>query len=233
MKLNLTLQTTKWVGFDLDNTLHDYIGASTTALNAVFQLLEATSSINPEEARASYIKILADATQSAFSDRTKTSRDFRSERFSRLLQTFDKDNPDLIEKILDTYESNLDQNLRLYEGAIELITHFKNLGLNIALITEGPEDAQKRAVQRLGIQPLIDRLFTSNAQGISKIDGLFSTVLRELGIQAEELLVIGDSFDRDIQPATALGIPCIHLTSGQSVHENTCSSLAMIRVLSR
>lgn len=84
--------------------------------------------------------------------------------------------------------------------------YLKAHGIKVAIITEGPIDAQEWALQQLGLMPLIDRLFTSNQEGISKKDGLFQIALKKLHISANKILHICDSYHHDIVPARVLGI---------------------------
>lgn len=51
----------KWIGFDLDDTLHSYRRASGQACEAVFEYLDEEFGCGAEELKAAYTQILKDA----------------------------------------------------------------------------------------------------------------------------------------------------------------------------
>jgi putative hydrolase of the HAD superfamily len=50
------------------------------------------------------------------------------------------------------------------------------------MVTKGPQDAQEWTLDRKGLKGNIDFLVTGNDFGVSKVDGLFKRVMKELGI---------------------------------------------------
>lgn len=61
------------------------------------------------------------------------------------------------------------------------------------------------------VAALIDRFFCSSEYGVSKGEGLFRHVLRDMRARPEMLLHIGDNPHADLVAPTALGIPALHL----------------------
>ncbi len=60
--------------------------------------------------------------------------------------------------------------------------------------------------EELGIESLFDSIVDSAVVGVRKPDPLiFSIAMRKLGALSPETAVIGDSYDRDIQPAKSIG----------------------------
>ncbi|UPK97393.1 hypothetical protein LCI18_008328 [Fusarium solani-melongenae] len=215
-KLLETLQTKTWFGFDLDDTLHEFRRASRAA---VAHCLTRISNENPhikiEKLQEQYQIILKQGTASAFTD-GKTSHDYRRERFSGTLSHFEL-NHDSIEELLQDYERVLVENLTLKPGAFLLLKAIKESGRRITVITEGPQDAQERAVRDLGIASYIDFLATTNRFGVAKTSGLFGRVLKHLDIQPSDIVYVGDSKERDVEPATHAGIYTIHLREDLAV----------------
>ena len=111
----------------------------------------------------------------------------------------------VVSELLESYEVTLLESLKLKECTLELLSTLKDTGKKIVIITEGPVDAQKRTIERLGIEGCIDFLFTTNQFGVSKVDGLFAKVLKRLNILPSEMLYIGDSEERDKMPAMKEG----------------------------
>ncbi|KAL8904350.1 MAG: hypothetical protein Q9207_003329 [Kuettlingeria erythrocarpa] len=91
------------------------------------------------------------------------------------------------------------------------------MGEQIVLVTEGPEDAQQWTLEHLGIADKVDALITSNAIGKSKVDGLFGVVFQQLGIEAGDMVFVGDDWKRDVLPARQEGIMTVFYDEQGSV----------------
>ncbi|KAI4683834.1 uncharacterized protein J4E84_006673 [Alternaria hordeiaustralica] len=214
------LKNATWYFFDLDDTLHEFRKASSAAVDATLHLIleyhahHKLSSCKPltvAELRAEYLKILKTGTSAAFVD-GKSSHEYRAERFQGVMNAFGIDcTEQQMQVLLDTYETAIMQNLQLKEGAIPLLQTLKQQGKSIAIITEGPQDSQERTVAALGLEPYFDRLVTTNKLGVAKIDGLFGKALEMIGVKSEEVVMVGDSWDRDVVPAVEAGITCVWL----------------------
>lgn len=195
----------KWIGFDLDDTLHFFKKSSGAASEAVFSYIGNAFSIPAEELRHSYKKILAAAQSTNFSE-GKTSRQYRKERFGKLLEDFSVSAPLQLEEALDIYDEKLAKSLQLKDGALEALTASKRAGLSVMIITEGPQDAQVITIDRLGLAPFVDLLVTSAAEQVSKSDGLFSRAFEKAQCSPSEVIYIGDSIERDIIPTSQMGV---------------------------
>ncbi|KAI4271127.1 MAG: hypothetical protein LQ337_006233 [Flavoplaca oasis] len=217
---------THW-GFDLDDTLHEFRKASSTAATAVFEYLAANTKNSStktrptiEDLKATYSQILTRTTSNAFSD-GKTSDEYRSDRFAALMQAHNllpsSSSKSTIQHLLDLYKSTLLVSLKLKSGASELLTLLKFLNKTIIIITEGPEDAQTWTLEHLGIADKVDVLMTSNHVGKSKTEGLFKDVLKRLGVKAENMVFVGDNVKRDVEPARAEGIMAVLFDEEASV----------------
>ncbi|KAF4993622.1 hypothetical protein FGRMN_6340 [Fusarium graminum] len=214
-ELRNVLQQKTWFGFDLDDTLHEFRKASRAATtHCLSRIASENPGITLQDLQEQYGIILRHGTADAFTD-GKTSHDYRRARFTATLSHFGMSH-NLVNELLEDYERVLVENLTLKTGAVSLLEAVKASGRKIAVITEGPQDAQERAVRDLGIDKYIDFLATTNYFGVAKTSGLFSKVLDHLRIQAEDLVYIGDSQPRDIEPATKEGIYAIHLHEDQT-----------------
>ncbi|ETS84494.1 hypothetical protein PFICI_02519 [Pestalotiopsis fici W106-1] len=216
-KLRAMFTKKTWFGFDLDDTLHEFRRSSGKATHKVLRQISMQYDIPLPALQGEYSHILKEKTANAFSD-GKTSFDYRRERFASLLANFSlpQDNTFLTE-ILNSYESTLRASLELKCGALNLLSTIKGMGKKIVIMTEGPQDAQERAVKDLGIDGHIDFLATTNYFGVTKVDGLFNKVMKHLCISPEEIVYVGDNEDRDVKPAMAEGILCVHLAETKHV----------------
>ncbi|KAF4499321.1 hydrolase-the HAD superfamily [Fusarium agapanthi] len=214
-QLHSILQARTWFGFDLDDTLHEFRKASREATTSVLtRIASEHPSTTLQDLQTQYGIILKQGTADAFTD-GKTSHDYRRARFAATLSHFGLRH-DSVDELLENYERVLVDNLTLKPGAISLLEAIKASGRKIAVITEGPQDAQQRAVRDLGIEKYIDFLATTNFFGVAKIDGLFGKVLDHLKITPQDIVYIGDSQERDIEPANKEGILAIHLHEAQT-----------------
>ena len=83
-------------------------------------------------------------------------------------------------------------------------THFENLGI----ITNGHGEHQRNKIKTLGLEKWISRdlIIISGEHGCPKPDKhLFEIAQKKSGKSSGELLIIGDSFQNDIVPASELG----------------------------
>ncbi|KAI1159832.1 hypothetical protein F5B18DRAFT_635222 [Nemania serpens] len=109
-----------------------------------------------------YSKVLLRKTANACSD-GKTSFGYREDRFRTLLGHFSmRYDSQFMKRPLESYEAMLVASLELKCGALGLLSTLKHMGKKIAVITEGPQDAQERTVDALGIKSYIDCLATTS-----------------------------------------------------------------------
>lgn len=206
-----------WFGFDLDNTLHEFRKASKAASHVVFEQTSKYSNVPIDELAATYVKILKRKTASAFTD-GKNSDYHRQARFRALLEAHGiQVNDNDVADLALLYKDALADALEVKPGALSLLRYLRSIGKKVAVITEGPQDAQEWTLEKLGLAEYVDLLVTTNKFGKSKVDGLFGTVLDYLGIEGMDMVYIGDSFERDMLPAGREGIMTIRLSEGEDV----------------
>lgn len=220
-RLRSVLSSKTWIGFDLDDTLHEFRRASAKATNRMLEVIHERHAIPVSTLKDEYVKILNIKTANAFAD-GKTSFEYRAERFDALLTHFSLSyNDQFLTTLQDTYENTLMDSLELKCGALSLLKAVKSMGKKVVVITEGPQDAQERTVERLGLSSYIDFLATSNNFRTTKTDGLVLEVARHLGISSGDMAYIGDNEERDIRPAEAEGIFAVHLAENKHVSLQT------------
>jgi putative hydrolase of the HAD superfamily len=221
LRLRAIFTEKTWFGFDLDDTLHEFRRSSGTATNKVLEEISERYGTPIAALKDEYSRVLKEKTSDAFSD-GKTSFDYRRERFALVLAYFSlPQNDQFMTQLLESYEATLMASLELKCGALGLLSAVKNMGKKIVIMTEGPQDAQERTVQGLGIGGYIDFLATTNHFRVAKTSGLFPKVLEHLGISPGDMAYIGDNEQRDVKPAMAEGIFSIHLAETKHVSLNT------------
>lgn len=201
----------KWVGFDLDDTLHHFRKATTEAMEAVYGYVYEEFGVLLDKQRDAYKDILK-AGQSGHFAQNKPSSSYRAERFVNLLEAFDILPYRHADLMVELYDRALERMLEPTDGALPLLQALKDHGFNIMVVSEGPHDAQETTLGRLGMAGYADLLVTSAQEGKSKAEGLLGIAMDKAGVAPEDMIYIGDNYDRDIVPAQALGVRAIHLS---------------------
>jgi len=76
------------------------------------------------------------------------------------------------------------------------------------------ELAIQTAFQRVGLDTFISGYFCEANLGIAKGTHLFmNTIINKLGLEAQSVAMVGDSFEKDIQPAVDVGMAAFWLTN--------------------
>ena len=221
LRLRNLLAEKTWIGFDLDDTLHEFRRSSGTTTNKVLEEISERYGTPMHALRGEYSRVLKAKTANAFSE-GKTSFDYRRERFTSVLAHFSLPQDDqFMAELLESYEVTLMKSLELKCGALDLLSMIKDMGKKIVVITEGPQDAQERTIQGLGIEGYIDFLATTNHFGVAKTAGLFPRVLEYLGVPSGDIAYVGDNEQRDMKPALAEGIFSTHFAEIKHISLNT------------
>lgn len=86
---------------------------------------------------------------------------------------------------------------------------------DLVLLTKGDESVQRRRVSESGLQPFFDRVVIVN----HKDEGVFGSLLEQLGADPRESWSIGNSLPSDINPALRLGLSAIWIDAHVWEHE--------------
>jgi len=96
-----------------------------------------------------------------------------------------------------------------FPDVVPLLADLRAAGLSTGIITHGWTDKQAEKLVRLGVVPHLDAdaIFISDEIGISKPNPkLYETALTRMGLQASEVMYVGDSPAHDIAPPKSLGM---------------------------
>lgn len=126
--------------------------------------------------------------------------------------------------------------------APELVAQFEKLrssGVGIGAVTDGTTVEQTETLYRLGIVHLVDALVVSEEVGKEKpAREMFERALAELGVdRPSDALMVGDSCERDIAGARALGIRTAWLSTSagsgviQPAHSDADYTITSLRDL--
>jgi putative hydrolase of the HAD superfamily len=117
------------------------------------------------------------------------------------------DAPDAAARIASDYRKRRLAEMRLYDGALDTLEHFRSRGVRMALITNGAAGSQRHSVERFGLAPYFDCVIIEGEFGIGKPDErVFHHALQSCGASPERAWMIGDNLEADIATPVRLGM---------------------------
>jgi putative hydrolase of the HAD superfamily len=97
-------------------------------------------------------------------------------------------------------------------GTLERLHRRYHLGI----ITNGVTEIQREKIDRLGIEPFFDTILVSQEVGFAKPDRrIFERALGRVPCEPREAAMIGDSPDRDVAGARAVGMHALWVRTGK------------------
>ena len=190
---------------DLDDTLYDYHPAEAQARRVVTALL--SQDLGRPEAE---VRHLWDEARRAVKARVGP----RGASHSRLLYLHDlvhrAGRVDLLPKVRQydrAFWTAFLQTARLRDGALDLLSAWKRAGHKIALVTDLTLDVQLWKLEHFDLLRWLDAVVVSEEVEADKPQAaIFELAAARLGVPLAQCVVLGDSPDRDIAGATALGL---------------------------
>jgi len=109
----------------------------------------------------------------------------------------------------------------LLPGIPEMLEQVRDLGLKMGLLSNARNDwAVREIMGRLALTRYFDVILTSAALGVRKPrPEPFREMLKLLGIEAAEAVMVGNSMEADVAGAVPLGIKTIRVIFGDNVDE--------------
>jgi putative hydrolase of the HAD superfamily len=130
---------------------------------------------------------------------------------------------DLIHAIADRFTAFREAEMTPFPGALETIDQLKDLGVKLALITNGGPETQRPKVTRFGLEHRFDHIQIEGEHGFGKPEEeAYHHALRSLGVTAEETWMVGDNLRWEIEAPQQLGIFAIwHDAYGHGLPDDT------------
>jgi putative hydrolase of the HAD superfamily len=100
-------------------------------------------------------------------------------------------------------------NLEVVEGIGEVLQDLHASRRRIILATSASvsdEDQIRGALERVGLSGYFSHIYCFKNTQLSKGEAFYRHVLGDLGISASEALMVGDSFEKDVQAANNVGM---------------------------
>ncbi|GAB6927733.1 HAD family hydrolase [Paenibacillus sp. JCM 10914] len=199
----------KGIFFDVDDTLYDHLTPFRDAVRSKIHPAEPF----PYEAayhRMRYYSDMLSIDLGGAGTRAYAAAvdDMRRERFRMALAEFGIQlQPEEAQEVQQVYLAR-QFDIKLFEGAPELLTRLSAAGYVVGVITNGPADHQTNKIKALKLGDLVpqERIFISGALGWDKPDPrIFQHVNQITGTEPCHSYFIGDSWRNDVVGALAAG----------------------------
>ncbi len=216
--------------FDLDGTLWDFHANSKTTLEVLFKThqLEKILNCDFETYYKRYFQI-NDEYWALYREHKITKLELRIGRFNASFKAFGHDNLSLAETMNNDYMLESPYKTKLIDGTIELLEYLKTK-YTLHIVTNGFPEVQHIKMSNSGLSPYFQEVFISEEIGYNKPDKrIFEYIFKTLNANAEHCIMIGDSWDADIQGAINVGMDYIYL--GQERKAKTVQTLKELKEL--
>jgi putative hydrolase of the HAD superfamily len=192
----------KGILLDIDNTLYDYETAHKAALELVLASLVKKYSLDRNTLNQYYEKARVE-THVVLSEMAASHN--RLLYFQRMFEYL---NMNALRYTLDAYNDYWDtfiENIKLHEGVYDFLKSLR--GKSICLVSDLTALIQHRKIQRMKLCDYVDFLVTSEEAGREKPHPyIFMLALMKIGLTPADVVMIGDSYEKDITGAVNLGI---------------------------
>ena len=110
--------------------------------------------------------------------------------------------------------------LRLYPGAVELLSMLRAQGCKVWLLSNAQSIFTQQELSQLGIAHLFDGIYLSSDYGCKKPDPrFFQVLLREQDIDPKTAVMVGNDGICDIKGAQTVGLSTVYIRSNLSPNE--------------
>ena len=193
----------KGIIFDLDNTLYNYTECHENALNKVFDHIAENHFIKKETLQKIYDKI---SIQVKYELGGTASSHNKTIYFKHIVEELNLDFY-IVYTLQKIYWKTFLEEIIEFEGVTQFIRWNRTLGIKIGILTDYETEYQIQKLQRLYILKYIDVIVTSEEVGIEKPSvQMFQTILQKMNLRNDEVIMIGDSYHKDIKGAQNMDI---------------------------
>lgn len=124
--------------------------------------------------------------------------------------------------------------IHLYDGMLELIKCLKNHGIKVGIITDGRPEGQRNKITALGLDKLVeDIIITDELGGIQfrkPNDIAFRIMQCRWRIPYEQLIYVGDNFNKDFQASRYLGMKSIWFKNNDGLYGDNFDLIDICKV---
>ena len=118
--------------------------------------------------------------------------------------------PEICDAIADRFNELQEAELRMFPGAHETLDRLKELGVLLALVTNGAAAPQRKKVRRFALEHRFDHIQIEGEHGFGKPEEqAYRHALQSLGVGAHQTWMVGDNLEWEVVAPQRLGIYAI------------------------
>lgn len=208
MKNTSTFHHKKHIFFDLDHTIWDFEKNSALAFETIFENHQLEISLND------FLKYYIPTNLKywkLFREEKISQVDLRYHRLKEVFNLMEKDvSDDLIHLLSSEYIQYLPNFGHLFEGALEILEYLNAKHYQLHIITNGFADVQAKKLRNSNIAHYFQTVTDSDFAGAKKPNPIiFESALANANAQKQNSIMIGDSWEADIEGALSFGLEAI------------------------
>lgn len=211
----------KHIFFDLDATLWDFEKNSYETLHEMYDQddMNVQCGVDFESFHCEYKKINAELWR-LYGLNEVTKEELRYQRFHKTFLYFNFENLDLAKHWADKYVFISPRKTNLIHGAIDILDYLKpNYDLHI--ITNGFKEAQEIKFECCNLKPYFFEILISEELGVHKPNKrIFEMAQNLVNATHEECVMIGDSFESDVEGALNANWQAIYFNNFRQLDES-------------
>ena len=117
---------------------------------------------------------------------------------------------ELLNTVADRFNRVQEAELRMFPGAHETLDRLKELGVRLALVTNGAAVPQRKKVVRFALEHRFDHIQIEGEHGFGKPEEqAYRHALQSLGVGATDAWMVGDNLEWEVVAPQRLGIYAI------------------------
>ncbi|MFV1991950.1 MAG: HAD family hydrolase [Acidimicrobiales bacterium] len=194
------LKDVRFIGFDADQTLWDFVIGMKRALAAVVTEIEQLSTRRPTGMTVERLQEI----RTEIAERQAGELDLARVRwlaFEQALQEVGLPTEGLTRRVYDVYFANRSRPSDRFSDTNDVLHRLHNAGYRLAVLTNGNADPDE-----YGLADVFDFVMRAEDVGYAKPDRRFFKMTQEFaGLDPHQMLIIGDSLVDDIQGAQDAG----------------------------
>lgn len=118
--------------------------------------------------------------------------------------------PDLADRFAADFTAARDALTVCFPGAIEGLQALKDLGIRLALVTNGSSATQRAKIERFGLAAYFDHIQIEGEMGFGKPEPqAYHHAMAALGAEAHETWMVGDHLEWEVRMPQTLGLTAV------------------------
>ena len=226
----MKLSNIKHVFFDLDHTLWDFERNSALTFETIFR--KRRIDVNLKEFLDVYSPINYEYWR-LYRNNKVSKEELRYGRLQKSFKELGRDiDDDAIDKLSNDYILHLPDHNHLFKGTMELLEYLKPK-YKLHIITNGFEEVQHKKLKNSNIESYFDVVVTSEMAGVKKPNPIiFDLALKLASAVPDESVMIGDSYEADIEGANNAGMQSIFFDLNQvELPENSLKTDNLLEII--